>query len=228
MTAILLASNYTVRAVRYSRLGQSAFVHSQASIMKQVIRIDKAPFDHIQSPDVLYTANRERSLLAVGRLRPDGSYIHANATMTISLVVAVPKGVRELDVALQYDYARASRLELAPDRGIVRPYSIMYGSTTLCRHDVVKVWQLRESELFQFTRGSQVLVTGSCADPGLERIYGDIYDSSDAPHAGAAPRPGAYGPPKDGLEPPDNLRRNDTEYGLIVGGRSQMLLIPKD
>jgi hypothetical protein len=210
ITAVVLTSMFAVTGVRYSTTKPAAAL-SNAATEKRALAVGLGTIANPQGIDVNHREAPQRSLLAIGRLMNDGSYLHASAVVTHPIIVAIPSTLstrfREIDLEIQLDYARSARLVLANFHGRVVPFhgprAVRYMD---CNADVRTDWSLQQSALRKLTRGEQVLVTNWCAQPDRERVFADVTEAAYA-----------------NWEHPPDRDRDDHDYGIVYASRIDML-----
>jgi hypothetical protein len=200
LTAVVLASMYAVTGVHWPSTG--SFLADNRAI-ERAVEVGLGQNTNPEGVSVRYGGKPTRSLLAIGHVLRDGSELFPSQDASRSTVVAIPTdGFQEVEVRIEIDYARQSRLVLATYRGRIQPYrGPMRKPRKNCPPDVLTYWHLRESVLRRFTRGTQYLVTNWCPQARNERVYSNVIDVSD-PHS------------------VPHITRNDLGYGLASTTRS--------
>ena len=189
---------YTVTGVSYP-VGRQ-----QSSALQRAEDVGLGDASNPEHINVDYGGSESRTLLTVGWVFTDGSHVFPGVEVTDPIVVALPSpGFRQLDVRIQYDYARETQVIFK------RPYAgPVLKHEFNCRDDIQSGWYLRESELIRFTRGTQVVTTNWCAQPGSERVFSDV-----------------FGPPGSHISGAE-VSHNDHAYGLNSSLRFDMFVLP--
>jgi hypothetical protein len=171
--AVALTSMFTVFGVGYQRRGHLWRPRTDTLIKEQAIGAGALQSE--QDNNVGFAPGRPETLLAMGRVAGDGRILFPSVAQSTRVVVAVPPGVNALEVHVQLDYARDTRLQLAgadPTTGLGgTPYARYTTAVADCPHDVIEIRTLRQSLLQRLTRGDQILVTNWCFEPGHERTF---------------------------------------------------------
>jgi hypothetical protein len=185
--AVILNSMYLVRAVSYPT-GRPPWNSSAATLRSEQVVGDAAFQGGLVSEQQNVVAlNRSprayEPLLAIGRVTGDGRILFPGVVQSTRIVVPTAPDTEALEIHLELDYARDTRLQLGAadaatgDGGSpLRHFDFRLGGLYThrpheCRDRVVEVRTLRESLVQRITRGDQVLATDWCYEPGFERTW---------------------------------------------------------
>jgi hypothetical protein len=202
-TAVALNSMFVVTGVRYSAVVTRP-ARSNASTLRHEIATGKEIGATPQRVDVRYAGVPTRSVLSVGHIVEDKSFLYPKSDFDRTIVVAIPTaGVQELDVQLAFDYSREARLRPGRETEIV--HLLNHPKDPDC---VASAWVVHQSELLQVTRGTEQLFAYWCAPADNEHIE---------TYVGGAPGK---------MTPLSAVARNTAEAQFVHATRQQMLLLP--